>query len=322
MVHRLGAMPGIPSVSVAICTRDRPDDLKRALASVTSQDFDGYEVLVVDQSTSERTRGIVEEARATFPSITYVKLGTPGLSRAYNSALGSARGALIAFTDDDCIAPPGWLASIARAFEKQPAIGLLYGQVLLPPELKDREGAEGVTPQLIIERRRILSRRDGFRVFGMGANFAARRSACIEIGGFDEVLGGGGPLQSAQDFDFAYRLYRAGWAILLEPGVAVFHHGFRSAEDWPGVVRSYGIGVGGFYWKHVRAGDAYAARLLGAMLLRETAGVMRKLVRRRAAGIQWKYVTSVCAGIGLSHTFDVDSSRRLYANRRRAARPA
>jgi len=311
-------MPGAPAISVAICTRDRPDDLRTALDSVIAQNFDDYEVLVVDQSASDESRRVVEQARAGPRSITYVRPSVVGLSRAYNTAVASARGELLAFTDDDCLAPPEWLRSIDDAFSKAPQVALLYGQVLLPPELQGREGSDGVTPQLIIAQRRLLSARDGFRVFGMGANFAARRSVCLEVGGFDEVLGGGGPLQSAQDFDFAYRLFRSGWAILLEPEVTVFHHGFRSLGDWPAVVRSYGIGVGGFYWKHVRAGDPYAARLLGTMLTRETAGVVRKLLLGRPAGIQWRYVTSVCSGIRRSHDFKVDRGKRLYGSPRGA----
>ena len=311
-------MTATPRISIVICTRDRPDDVRRALDSVLGQSFDAYEVLVVDQSTSDETWRIVEKARAGPRSITYVRPSVAGLSRAYNTAVANARGDLLAFTDDDCVAPPDWLRSIDGAFSKETQVALLYGQVLLPPELEGREGSDGVTPQLIIAERRLLSSRDGFRVFGMGANFAARRSVCLEIGGFDEVLGGGGPLQSAQDFDFAYRLFKSGWAILLEPEVTVFHHGFRSLGDWPAVVRSYGIGVGGFYWKHVRAGDAYAARLLGTMLTREIAGVVRKLLFRRPAGIQWRYVTSVCSGIRRSHHFNVDRDRRLYSSPRGA----
>lgn len=305
-------MAAPPIISVIVCTRDRPDDLRKALESLTDQDFDGYEVLVVDQSRSDTTRLVVEEAAGGGESVRYIRLSTPGLSRAYNAGIANARGDLLAFTDDDCEAPRDWLRCVEAAFRAEPDVALLYGQVLLPPGLVEKEGQEGVTPQLPIEARRRLSRRDGFRVFGMGANFAARRAACLQLGGFDEVLGGGGPLQSAQDFDFAYRLFRNGFAILLEPTVIVYHHGFRSLRDWPAVVRSYGVGVGGFYWKHVRAGDVYAARLLAAMLARETAGVMRKVLLRRPAAIQWKYVTSVFSGIVRSHGYGIDERHRLY----------
>lgn len=311
-------MPSPPAISTIVCTRDRPDDLRRALRSLVAQAFGPYEVIVVDQSRTEETRRVVDEASRARCTIRYLHLAEPGLSRAYNTGISVARGDLLAFTDDDCVAPPQWLHSVAVAFADEPEVGLLYGQVLLPPDLDARDGGDGFTPQLPIERRRRLSRRDGFRVFGMGANFAARRSVCQEMGGFDEVLGGGGPLQSAQDFDFAYRLFRRGGAILLDPGVVVHHYGFRSLGDWPAVVRSYGVGVGGFYWKHVRLGDRYAAQILAATLARETAGVVKKVLLRRPASAQWNYVRSICTGIARSRRYHVDARRRVYL----AATPA
>lgn len=310
-----------PAISVIVCTRDRPEDLSKALKSLASQSFDGFEVIVVDQSRGTETRKVVEQASGPSMMFRYFHLAEPGLSRAYNTGIRLARSSLLAFTDDDCAAPSEWLRFVAASFDAEPEVGLLYGQVLLPPELNEREGVDGYTPHLAIPRRRRLSRGDGFRVFGMGANFAARRSVCLEVGGFDEVLGGGGPLQSAQDFDFAYRLFRKGHSILLEPSVVVYHYGFRSQADWPAVVRSYGVGVGGFYWKHVRAGDAYAARKLVAMLLRESAGVARKVILRRPAAAQWTYVTSVAAGILRSHKFSVDAVRRLYRSPQHALTP-
>ena len=70
----------------------------------------------------------------------------------------------------------------------------------------------------------------------MGANFAARRRLFDAIGGFDEILGGGGPLRSSQDYDLAYRTYRAGRVILLRPEVTLRHDGRREAEDWPALL--------------------------------------------------------------------------------------
>ena len=312
----------VPSISVIVCTRDRPDDLRRALDSLTVQTFDGYEVIVVDQSRGDDTRQVVEHASRPNCSVRYVHLDEPGLLRAYNVGIRLALSSLLAFTDDDCIARRDWLRFVAAAFAAEPEAGLLYGQVLLPPSLSEKEGVDGFTPQLPIQERQRLSRRDGFRVFGMGANFAARRSVCLDVGGFDEVLGGGGPLQSAQDFDFAYRVFRLGLAILLEPTVVVYHHGFRELGDWAAVVRSYGVGVGGFYWKHVRSGDGYAARMLLALLARETAGVARKVMLRRSAATQWRYVTSVWAGILRSHRYPVDAGRRLYRTPQHALTPS
>jgi glycosyltransferase involved in cell wall biosynthesis len=312
-MHRRSAPPpSLPRVSVVICTRDRPDTIGSALESVASQDYPDFEVLVVDQSRGDETERIVDEARERSPRIRLVRLRTPGLSRAYNAGIREADAELLAFTDDDVVAPATWLRSIAVAFADHPGAGLLYGQVLVAPELEARENRDGVTPALTIARREILDRAHGFRVFGMGANFAARRGLFERVGDFDEVLGGGGPLQSSQDFDFVYRVFKAGESTLLEPDVVVYHRGFRSYDEWPATMRSYGVGVGGFCFKHVRLGDAYAAWLLCRFLAAGAARVAKRLLTRRPAGVHWAYLSHIVAGVRRSLRFRIDRPRRLY----------
>jgi len=309
----------LPSISVVICTRDRPESLRATLNSIADQDYPTFEVLVLDQSRGVETRRLLEDVRQVAPMIGYLRLDTPGLSRAYNAGVRNTESALLAFTDDDVVAPPNWLRSIARAFAEHPGVGLLYGQVLIPPERVARESRDGVTPGLPIPERLILDRRHGFRVFGMGANFAARRQLFDRVGGFDEVLGGGGPLQSSQDFDFMYRVFRSGGSTLLEPEVVVYHYGFRSTAEWPSTVRSYGIGVGGFCLKHVRMGDLYAARILCGFMGRTGAQLIKRLVTRKPAAEQWAFLSNILAGMGRSLRFPIDRRLRMY---RSLAEPA
>jgi glycosyltransferase involved in cell wall biosynthesis len=301
-----------PHVSVVICTRNRPDRIGSTLQSVAAQEYPSYDVLVVDQSSGDETAALVAEARAHFPMIRYLRLETPGLSRAYNEGVRATTSRLLAFTDDDAVAPPDWLRHIEIAFAAHPQAGLLYGQVLLPPELVDRENSEGVTPGIPIPERTLLDRRHGFRVFGMGANFAARRQIFERVGGFDEVLGGGGPLQSSQDFDFMYRVFRSGETTLLEPSVVVYHYGFRSHSEWPATVRSYGIGVGGFCLKHLRMGDLYAFRLLAGFLTGASLRLLKRLVTFRTPSEQWAFLINVITGMRCSLRFPVDRSLRIY----------
>jgi GT2 family glycosyltransferase len=309
-------------ISVVVCTRDRPDSLGPTLESLAAQSHRSFEVVIVDQSRSSATGDLVARRSRGDRRFRYVRLNEPGLSRAYNAGIRATSGGLLAFTDDDCTAPAGWLDAIERAFESHAGVELLYGQVLMPPELEARENLDGFTPALPIPARRILSRRRGFEVFGMGANFAARRSLFERVGPFDEVLGGGGPLESSQDFDFVYRVFRAGGATLLEPDVVVHHHGFRSHAEWPATVRSYGIGVGGFYLKHIRAGDLYAARLLLTHLAVWTARSLRRWAGRGRSRADWAYVCNLFAGMRRSFQFDVDRRRRLYEPRLPAAKEA
>ena len=302
------------AISVVICTCGRADMIGAAVSSVLQQDRPDLELIVVDQSADESTRLAVLAAAGGDDRLRYLHLPERGLSRAYNRGVREARNHLIAFTDDDCVAPPDWLRKIHAAFEANPDVDLIYGQVLEP--VIPNQGAAGtVIPTLPISASRRISMRHGFRVFGMGANFAARRRALLTLGGFDEILGGGGPLQSAQDFDFAYRLCRAGGTILLEPEVVVRHYGARTSEEWPATMRSYGIGVGGFYIKHVRAGDFYAARLLARELLSGCARLAKRILFRQPTALYTTFLGNVGIGIRSSFKFSVDRRLRLYAPR-------
>ena len=308
-----GAMrPTGTSVSVVICTRDRPDTIVRAVESVACQVYEGFDILVVDQSRTDETRRLLDDLMSRYAHVRYLHLDQAGLSRAYNSGIRHTAGELLAFTDDDCVVPDGWLDALARPFAEQPDIALLYGQVLLPPELASTGTPGGVIPTLSIPERQRLSLREGFKVFGMGANFAARRSMCDMIGGFDEILGGGGPLKSSQDFDFAYRMYRAGGTILLEPAVFVYHYGFRSHADWPATLKAYGIGDGAFYFKHVRSGDLYATGLLARVLVVHAARELKHTVQGGRHHAQWAYVRNVVRGMYDSLKFGVDRRQRRY----------
>jgi len=304
-------------VSVVICTRNRSDLIGNALQSVLASPYPSFDVVVVDQSDDDATGEIVRSIAELSPGkLKYVHTTPPGLSRAYNIGIASTAGDVLAFTDDDCIAPSDWIASIVAAFEDEPHADMLYGQVLLPASL---ENSEGQVPTLDIEEPRRLSRTDGFRIYGMGANFAVRRRLFQRIGGFDELLGGGAPLRSSQDFDFQYRAFVAGATTLLRPEVKVDHYGLRVGEQWPATLRAYGIGDGAFYSKHVRCGDLFALRLLalrvGRMVVREA--LIRLGVRPR--GTQKFYLSGCLEGIRAGLHYPVDRHRRLYGPAHRLA---
>jgi glycosyltransferase involved in cell wall biosynthesis len=301
------------NLSVIICTRNRPDTVGQALESVAECDYSGYDVHVMDQSTDTLTRDIVQDLAKRFENkltINYHHLDKAGLSRAYNAGVRVSTGAIVACTDDDVVVPTDWLSQVARAFAADPKAGLLYGQVLVPESLKD-VGDGVVVPSLHIERHQRMAKGQGFKVFGMGANFALRRSLHDEIGGFDEALGGGGPLRSSQDFDFAYRTYRSGAAVILVPEVKVDHYGTRTTDQWPATLKAYGIGDGAFYSKHIRCGDAYALWLFTKLVARAGARQVKSLVLKRSL-LQDDYAFNLVNGIRDAAKFDIDRKSRIY----------
>jgi GT2 family glycosyltransferase len=299
-------------ISVVICTRDRPDTVGQAVESVAECDYPNFDLHIMDQSTNELTREIVQELARRFAhklSIHYHHLDKAGLSRAYNAGIRVSDGELVACTDDDVVVPKNWLAEVARAFESDPDAGLLYGQVLVPESLKDAVRSGTIVPSLEIPRRERLAKGSGFKVFGMGANMAIRRRMLDVVGGFDEALGGGGPLRSSQDFDFAYRVYRSGFAVLLVPEVKVDHYGTRTQEQWPGTMKAYGIGDGAFYSKHIRCGDPLAAWLFAKVAVRAGARQVKRTLTRKPLD---EYASHLLTGVRDAWKFDIDKRFRLF----------
>ena len=103
----------LPFASVAICTRDRPDDLRRCLEALIRMPDDGQEILVIDNcpATDATARLVLGYSR-----VRYVREDKPGLNSARNCALREARNPIVVFTDDDAVPDVNWLRSHLRNF--------------------------------------------------------------------------------------------------------------------------------------------------------------------------------------------------------------
>jgi glycosyltransferase involved in cell wall biosynthesis len=297
-------------VSVVIATCDRANKIPRAVASVLANDYPAFDLTVVDQSSTDATQSALRDLADSDPRLHLLHVEEKGLSRARNTGICASTGSIIAFTDDDCIVPGHWIADIVRAFESERDGQLLYGCVSALPD----DDNPFLTPFLKIEAAERLSRADGFRVVGMGANFAARRGLFDSIGGFDEQLGCGGPLRAGEDFDLSYRTYRSGAVILLRPDVSLLHDGRRELPDWPGLVHGYGIGDGAFYSKHIRCGDWRAVQMLSFRVARTGTRVAVKRIIGRATA-EDSYLRGLLMGVREGMRFRVDRRSRQYVTR-------
>jgi glycosyltransferase involved in cell wall biosynthesis len=237
------AKGSLPSLTVAICTRDRPELLGRCLDSlrrlVPADDGEEgeFDILVVDNApTGDATKQAVEQ----IGGVSYVREVRPGLNFARNRALQEAAGDFVAYLDDDVVVDRGWLVGLQQALSQHSDAIALTGQVL-PLELATRA-------QLLFERRGGF--RHGFStrrysgddeddgelypcrtgIFGVGCNMVFRRHTVLELGGFDEALDTGPPLPGGGDHDIFYRVVRAGGPLVYEPRMLVFHQHRKTME--------------------------------------------------------------------------------------------
>lgn len=304
----------LPHISAVVVTRNRASVIPSAVASILANDYPDFDLTIVDQSTTDATRLVLEALVPASTRLHYVHLDRAGVSRANNVALRQTSGAILAFTDDDCVTPSYWLTSIVAAFRADPDADLLFGEVAPPI---GGTSANGVTPAMRIPRaERLCSAtrfRLGFKVLGgMGANFAVRRRLFDKIGGYDETLGPGAPLPSGQDWDIAYRALCAGSVVLRRPEVRVVHqYGTRTQADWAARLGDYGVGDGAFFFKHVRCGDAVATWLFLRWLIRHGGRTTVKRLLRRGV-VDFTYPRALLVGAWRSMRFAVDRESRLY----------
>lgn len=269
------------SVSVIICTRNRADSLRRCLESfekIEPPENSPWELIVVDNGSSDDTRSVVQKASKKGAAIRYVREIRKGTSYGRNTGATHAKGAILAFTDDDCVADPHWLGSITKEFESDPALGALGGRV----ELFDARDK----PVTIATSRDRLIFSSPYDVFNSihGCNVAFSSRVFERAGRFDVRFGPGTKLLAAEDLDLLYRVHKEGFKIVYCPEALVYHnHGRRTeAEVWS-LTRSYTVGRGAFYCKHVLQKDRHIlkfafweARGLAGVVASRLQGIRRR----------------------------------------------
>src|SRR4051794_32553856 len=120
-------------VSVVLSTYNRGPLLEPALRSVLAQQqalTPPFELIVVDNNSTDGTRDIIQRIAAGDPRVRYVFEAPQGLSHARNAGIREARAPFIAFTDDDVRAEPDWIAALLRAFRESPEVDFVGGRVL------------------------------------------------------------------------------------------------------------------------------------------------------------------------------------------------
>lgn len=231
------------TASIVICTRDRPDELARCLASLPQQSLRPNEIIVVDNASCD---GRTREA-ALAAGVTYLREDRPGLDIARNRGASCATSDIIAYTDDDVLLHPRWLERLVAAFD-DPAIAAVTGLVL-PAELATEAQRHFETywgfgqgyvhrdfaPAGFINR--------GSNVFpawdiGAGASMAFRRTIFDEVGLFDERLDVG-QAGCSGDSEYWYRLLARGYSCRYTPEAIVFHFHRRTMEGLASQIHAY-----------------------------------------------------------------------------------
>ena len=233
-----------PTVSVIINTLNRGDMLGKVLTSFQWLKYEGdFEVIVVNGPSTDNTAGVLEEWDGR---IRVGQCEVANLSVSRNIGINMARGEYVVFIDDDAYPEPEWLDQIIAAFDS-PYVGSVGGTIY------DHTGFNYQflyqTSNRLLNTRQMLKNNAEHLCFPssfefpypVGCNAAYRRSALVEIGGFDEEIEYWG-----DEVDVAVRLIDAGYFIRLIFGGFV-HHKFgpsnirthrRIFNNWYSIIKN------------------------------------------------------------------------------------
>jgi GT2 family glycosyltransferase len=282
-------------LSAAVCTRDRPALLQRALESLLRQSSVPAEILVVDNAPA--TGEIRALVASRFPSVRYFAEPVPGLDFARNRALSAARHEVLAFLDDDAVADPGWADALRRAFESDARVAVCTGRVeplgLNTPGERLFEANGGFSRGL---ERIVLPDHAGRPLHGRtapliawaisvgsGCSYAIRRETAIALGGFDEALDLGVALPGGGDHDLLWRALRAGHAVVYEPEALAWHEHRTEAAAACDQIVGHQRAVVAFLAKHLvtdRGGRPTLAGYTGWRLAKPGVRLLRRALGR------------------------------------------
>jgi GT2 family glycosyltransferase len=236
-------------LSVILPTHNGARTIGHQLEALSGQQWSGdWEVVVVDNRSTDDTRAVVERYRERLPGLVVVDANDKaGVSYALNRGIEASHGSSIALCNDDDEVAPGWLAAMGDALRAHDLVaGRLEHERLNDPSMIEVRGQPhggrlpewGVLPHL---------------PFAFGATIGVRRSLHEAVGGFDEEIA-----PAAEDMDYCWRLQYAGAEIQVVPD-AITH--YRMRADVRGLFRqayNYGLGNVIVYKKHRQLGLAPA----------------------------------------------------------------
>jgi glycosyltransferase involved in cell wall biosynthesis len=248
----------VMDLSLAICTRNRAAQLQRTLEIISQLHSDAaWEIIVVDNGSTDMTPAVVQAARGANPRIIYVREEQQGLGAARNTAWRTARGDIISYVDDDCYPSHGFVDDVLNVFRAWEDVGYITGRITLhDPEdalvTCDLREVPADIPPYSFQRAGVVQ----------GANTSVRRKVLAVIGGFDRRLGAGTRFP-CEDADMGAAASWAGFKGRFDPAPSVAHHHGRKRADIPALFEGYDRGRGAYYMKYILRDDSRAAYIKG-----------------------------------------------------------
>ena len=227
----------LPSVTVIVPVRNGEQTIQLLLESLQKLDYDKkkVEVIVVDGDSTDKTREIVKR----YP-VKLIVEKRKGLNIARNTGIKNSKNEIVAFTDSDCVVPSNWITKIAENF-KDPQVNCVGGSAKALDNDFISQYADNSIVRLMpfFTKREELEKVKPFFRHPAGCNMAFRKKAAEEVGYFDENIQYG-----FDEVEFADRVCKAGYKMVLDPDVLVWHKHRSTLKEFLKQNFQYGKGSG------------------------------------------------------------------------------
>lgn len=254
---REGLLADAPTLTVVICTRNRPDSIRATLDSILACRYptERWDVVVVDNaSEADASVGLVASEIDSPVPVKVVHEPVPGLSNARNCGLRQAEGEIVVFADDDVEVDRDWPAVLAMPFRLDRRVGATSGMtlpgILETPVQRWTEGFGGRSKPIAALRFDLDDPPADRPLFpftvgdlGAGRNMAFRRDLLVALGGFDPALGPGTLAHDGDDIEALLRVVLSRHVVVHDPAAIVWHAHPAEYSELEGRVWGYGIGL-------------------------------------------------------------------------------
>lgn len=199
--------------SLVMGTLGRTEEVSLFLLSLKRQDYQNFELFIVDQNADDRLVSMISDFSQYFPITRLVS--EKGLSRSRNIGLKHISGDVVAFPDDDCWYPDGMLSYLAARFDKQSELDGITGRFV---DNNGKEEGRWLRESQLLNRFNLWRGAISFSIF-------LRRPLVDQIGTFDEALGvgAGTPWGAGEETDFLLKGLKAGGVIEFDHQLVLRH---------------------------------------------------------------------------------------------------
>src|SRR3989338_3260200 len=237
--------------SIIIATYNRAALLQKCLEALVKQSVNNntYEIIVIDDGSTDNTKTILEEFAVSNKNLnfTYLTQKNRGVASARNAGINRANGEIVFFTDDDCVVPPNWIATLANGFQRHPDVAGVGGWYEYPAEWHAQKLFVRYYKELFSRTygdttitQEIKNNSFSKNPAGNTSNMSYKKDILNGVGGFDGKI----DFVGLVDWELKKRLADGGYSLLYIP-YNVIHLKPLGIKD---VAKKFiNIGRGGYY---------------------------------------------------------------------------